>query len=486
LSFFVTVSSLYDYLIESGNLHALSPASVFSARWVYYTFLFCLNAAFFYFLFLSSRSAWFSLRLSPERNFRLLGLRIAGFAGIYSVIFLLLYLPNFPYLSSSDTLNQWQQIHGQLPYNRIHAIGHTILLKAILSIHDNYSAVIIFHIIAVILVYLLFSGYFHSKGIYFAAIAFVFSMALYSTCRFVPAYFYPWKDTAAAVCLSLICFGIIKSLENQRIGLVLSVIVGISLAGCTIFRLNGIIALIICGLYFVLSFIKRGYYKQLIAMIISMVLSFTLVNTYAERVLQPVEYENGFSIQVFGSGIAAMVKSGELNAEELEEIDKLISVDWMEENYESNIYKLPLIWYPDSCGEISENEELQLFNNKFVLDMGKNKWDIVSLYFRLMPRHFMVCVRDVLGSLQMMWSTSPVFLYSYAFVVLLLLYLSIKARLRLRDYAVFLPSACNTFSVMISTITNEKRYLLPTFMLMPVYFMYVLCKNRELNKNRQD
>jgi len=67
----------------------------------------------------------------------------------------------------------------------------------------------------------------------------------------------------------------------------------------------------------------------------------------------------------------------------------------------------------------------------------------------------------------------------------LIVYLVIKAHLKPRDLAVFLPSACNTVSIMISTITNEERYLLPTFMLMPVFFLYLVCKSQSSFKLKQ-
>ena len=483
LSFLVVISTLYDYLTTNNKLFELSPYHVFSARPAYYIFLFFVLLIFFYFLLLSSRAAWFSVPINSPAERKPSLVRVLGFLIIYTAIFILLYLPCAPYMSSGDTINQWQQIHGELPYNRIHAIGHTILLKIILSIYDSYTAVIIFHIIAVIIIYLVFSEYFSAKGFSFSFIAFIFCMGLFISCRYAKAYFYPWKDTVSAVCLSIVCYFIMKYTDNCKLSIKGALVLGISLAGCMIFRLNGIVAFTVCGLYFSISFLRRKNYRQLVAMLMSIVLSYSLVNVYAERVLHPEKYENGFSIQVFASGIAAMVKSGELSQEELEEIDHLISVEWMQENYQSTVYKLPIIWYPDGSEEIAEDSSLQVFNNKFVLDLGRNKWDVVALYFKLMPRHFMVCVRDVLGSLRMMWGTSPVFVYSYAFCALLLLYLSIKARLRPKDCAIFLPSVCNTISIMISTITNEERYLLPSFMLMPVYFLYILYKNKEHRKN---
>lgn len=450
--------------------------------------VFLLLCLFFYLLFFCIKNFWLrdfeivsnrkKLKDMPQRkNYVFLAL-------LFGLILLRMYMIFFPYGSSPDTVNQWEQIHGVLPYNRIHAIGHTIFLKGLLSIYDNYMIVIVFHILWVMAIYLLFSNYFLSKGFPVWSVATVFAFSLIVELMAKWAYFYPLKDTPAALCICLTTLILMKYSEEKKIGLFSATVLGFALAWCWLFRLNGIIVFCVMGAYFSFSFIKHRYFRQLSLMLAAIILSVGFVNIYTDKCLKPAEYENGFSIQVFASGIAAMVDSGELSDEELERIDEFISVDWMQSNY-SRFKKNMLIWEID--GEISSDEpELEIFNNKFVLDLGANKQQIIKLYFELMPRHLAVCIKDIFGSIFMMWKTPLVFTSSYFFSVLMIVLLAVSARLKLKDSIIFLPSLCNTVSIMISTITNEGRYLLPAFMLMPVFFLYIVQKNIEYKEQNAE
>lgn len=479
LSALLVINLPIDQLYEANLLFEVSAVSVLTSQPLFYFVLFLFYCVFFYFLFISIKTFWFSVPLkTPAEKHKdelFLFISLLVFLGV----FILLYLPVFPYRSSPDTLNQWQQIHGELSYNRIHAIGHTVFLKALLSIYDSYTIVIIFHIIAVIGVYMLFARYFLRHGIDPKLIIFVVSAGILISAKSSQAYFFPWKDTPAALCIALVTYFLLKYAEQKSIGSINSVFLGLALAGCFIFRLNGIIALIVCSSTFALSFLRRKLYRQLVLMLTGIAVSISVINIYTDKVLQPEHYENGFSVQVFASGIAAMVNSGELSPEELAEIDEIISVEWMQNEYRHPLFKQSLIWKKDNSPEILADKNLDIFSNKFVLDLGEHKADVIKLYLKFMPKHFGVCVQDVLGSLYAMWHLRPLFIYSYIFPLVLVLYLAIKAKLQIKDLLIFLPSACNTISIMISTITNEERYFLPSFMLMPVFFMFILLKNRE-------
>ena len=402
---------------------------------------------------------------------------------LFGFILFKMYMIFYPYISSYDSINQWNQIHGLLSYNRIHSIGHTIFLKGLLSIYDDFIIVVLFQLVGISAVYLLFSNYFLSKGFPLWSVAAVFAVSLITDSSAELIYFYPFKDTPAALCICLITLILIKYNEEYIISSFSSAVLGLALAWCWLFRLNGVIAFCVMGTYFVLSFIKRRYFRQLSLMLAAIILSVSFVNIYADKCLKPAEYENGFSIQVFASGIAAMVDSGELSDEELDKIDELISVDWMKSHY-SRYYKNPLIWGHDDPPFAFDDPNLEIFNNKFVLDLGANKWEVVKLYFELMPKHLSVCIKDVFGSLLMMWNTPLMFPSSYLFQVVTIAFLAVSARLKLKDSIVFLPSLCNTVSIMISTITNESRYLLPAYMLMPVFFLYVVRKNSEYKEQK--
>lgn len=485
LSALIVISAPFHYLETIGERFYRPALGILLQRPAYYFAVFGFYLVFLYFLFSAVRLVFLSkapVRKVSGSCYVVSGntcIRLTLMAAAYICIFVLLYQPYFPHGVSPDTQNQWEQIHGVLDYNRIHSIGHTVLLRALLSLWDDYTIVILFHITAVTIIYMMFSQYFCKQKLRPVLIAVVFCLGLIFTCKFSPAYFYPWKDTPAAICLALVCYFLMMHRQRGHISIAGALILGIALAGCFLFRLNGIIALIVCSTYFLIVFFKKRHYRQLFTMLVSIVLSISFINVYSDRVLNSADYENGFSIQVFASGIAAMVDSGELSVEELAEIDEIISVKWMRDVYSHNIHKYALIWGADNSPEIQADKNLEIFNNQFVLDLGEHKADVIKLYLKLMPRHLGVCIDDIVGSLYMMWSVPEVFLYSYPFVLLLLVYLVIKARLSLADCVVFLPSMCNTISIMISTITNEKRYLLPTFVLAPVYFLYIVMKNHE-------
>ena len=485
LSALIVISAPFHYLETIGERFYRPALGILLQRPAYYFAVFGFYLVFLYFLFSAVRLVF----LSKAHEKKVSGscnvvsgntcIRLTLMVAAYICIFALLYQPYFPHGASPDTHNQWEQIHGVLDYNRIHSIGHTVLLRALLSLWDDYTIVILFHIAAVTIIYMMFSQYFCRQKLRPVLIAVVFCFGLFFTCKFSAAYFYPWKDTPAAVCLATVCFFLIRYRQAEHIGSLGAFFLGLALAGCFLLRRNGIIALIVCSTYFLIVFLKKRHYRQPFTMLVSIVLSISFISVYSDRVLNPADYENGFSIQVFASGIAAMVDSGELSVEELAEIDEIISVKWMQDVYGHNIHKRALIWGTDNSPEIQADKNLDIFNNRFVLDLGEHKAEVIKLYLKLMPRHLGVCIYDIVGSLYMMWSVPEVFLYSYPFVLLLLVYLVIKVRLSLADCVVFLPSMCNTISIMISTITNEKRYLLPTFMLAPVYFLYILMKGQQ-------
>lgn len=483
MSALLVVSMVFEFLMMTGRLGVFSLFDAFGQQPIFYLVVFCGHTLFFYLLYTSIHTVFTRCQRKERARPSYWEKEFILFAVLYAAVLIVLYIPVFPYISSPDAANQWQQLHGELSYNRIHAIGHTVFLKLLLFVFDDFTSVIIFHIIAISCIYALFSCYFLKKGFTFRLIAFVFCAALVVTTRVSEAYFTPWKDTPEALCLAVVLWFILRQLDAHEISDLSAaecIGLGMALAGCYLFRLNGIIALIVCGTYFTVSFLRKRCFSSLIAMLGAIFLTISSVNLYAEKVLKPVDMENGFSIQVFGSGIAAMVNSGELSEAELADVNALLSVDWMLETYKHPISKHLLIWLNDYSPEINENPDMEIFNNRFVLALGENKQEVIALYMKLMPRHFISCVKDVLGSIHIMWRTGPLFLCSYSFPVLLVLYIARKAKLSLRQYVVFLPSLCNTVSIMISTITNEIRYLLPTFMLLPVYFLYILMKNRDV------
>ena len=396
-----------------------------------------------------------------------------------AIVLAVTYRCFWPYLQSPDTKNQWMQIHGELAYNSIHAIGHTIFLKALLSIWDSYTFVVLIQVIGLIAVNMAFAEFFYSKGIRFDVIAFVQLLSLIWLSADTIALFAPWKDSPAALCMAVVVLTMMKHPQPEKMSCSAAAWLGLALVWCALFRLNGIIVLIVCGLYFLFKFFRARAGRKIAAFLIPIILSWAFVSCYSPYVLHTEKPENGFSIQVFGSGIAAAVKDGNLSDEELAAVDELLPVSWMEETYSGPASKRNLIWASDGSPRIANDKELEIFNNEFVLRLGEQKAEVIRLYLKLLPHHFVVMLKDALGSAAMTWRIGTTFFVSnYIFSFCLILFYVLRYRLSFGEMLVFLPTLCNTFSIIISTITNETRYLLPTFIMTPFYILYILWRGK--------
>ena len=429
----------------------------------------------FYLLFWAfSRLNLTSFRsLDPGRHLR--GGELVLLCAVYLLILFICYRYAFPYVKSGDTTSQWNQIHGIEPYTTIHAIGHTIFLKVLLSVWASYIFVILVHIASLTALYLFLSDYAYTKGIppWFSCL--LCSLALIWTIAATEAYFAPWKDTPAAICLCLVSLLIARHLDGAGLTVPQALLLGIVLAWCALFRLNGLIAVLVCGMFFLLSFLKRQQGRQLAAFLLGLTVSFGSVSLYSSLMLHPASPENGFALQVLGSGIAAVVHDDPITDSEREEIDSLLPIDWMQSHYTDMYSKRGLFWDRDLCARIQEDPTLAIMNNDFVLHLGDHKLEVIQLYFRLLPHHFRTMFFDALGSFSLIWSQeTPLFVTNPLFWAALIAVLACQIHLPLYKWAVFLPCICNTISIMLATATNERRYMLPSFLIAPFYIIYLI------------
>ena len=393
---------------------------------------------------------------------------------VVSGILLLQYATFFPFGKSPDSLQQWDQIHGLVSYNTIHAIGHTFFLKVLLSLWDSYAIVVVVQIIAVLALYLWFGKHFLDRLQGFFVLT-VIALSLVWMTAATPALFYPWKDAPEACCLMVVTILIAELQEQQCLSLLKAGMLGAALAWCSLFRLNGAVATICCTVFFISALIRRGLRKQLAVMLLTGAVSVAGVLLYSNLVLQPVSIPNGFGYQVFGSGIASAVSRDELSEEERTAIEELLPVEWMEEYYVSPYQKQPLFWTADGSENIQNNPNLALMNNDFVLQLGRNGHEVVRLYLKLFQNHSRTMLQDLLGNWSCVFLQNHLyFVATHLFQSLLLFFLVIRLKTPFTNLAVFLPALCNTVSIMISTVTNEMRYLLPTFLIFPFLVLYLL------------
>lgn len=91
--------------------------------------------------------------------------------GVCLLFLLLLWrLCYFPFMDTLDTQSQWDQIHGLRPYSDLHALGHTLFLQLLLLIWDNYTIVVLAHLLMVAAVYGLFAELLCRKGVPYPAV----------------------------------------------------------------------------------------------------------------------------------------------------------------------------------------------------------------------------------------------------------------------------------------------------------------------------
>lgn len=462
----MTVSTVFSFVLDSETYGSFARKILVTAVvFIAYTLLF--NA-------LTRLECPTARSSQPEAAGRRLSKAFAA-AAVFLLILLRIYVSRFPYAASADCADQWNMIHGVTPYSDIHAIGHTLFLKAVLSVWDDFTAVILVHIVGVVGLYTALVLYLHKKGVALPWLIFVFGLGLVWSVGGTDAVYYPWKDTPAALCLGVVTLLTARYADTDTLGVPSAALLGLALAWACLFRLNGIVAAGVSGVFFLVSFIKRRQLRQAAALLLCAAVSVAGVRLYSEQVLHTRHLENGFALQALGSGIAAAVHDDEMTEEELMAVAAVLPVDWMRETYDSPLNKRPLIWLSDGSERIAADPALKLLNNELILRMGENKKAVVLLYLRLFPRHAATMLRDFLGSnATVLLQKDLVFVSSHIFQAALLVLLVLCRRLRGKALMVYAPCLCNTLSIMISTVTNEERYLLPSFLLFPFLLVYAL------------
>lgn len=403
--------------------------------------------------------------------------------GGYSFTALCLHWAKFyPSGTSPDTRHQWGQIHGTLRLNDIHALGHTIFMKGLLSIWDSYAFVILVHILMISLLYALFAHYLAGRGVPLGWL--LLAVSLFTACGTLSwVYMYPWKDTPYTFAVGILTLMLVHLTdERMHFGLFKAIVLGVSLAYTTLFRLNGVVILLFVGVWLLVWYIRRQRWSQLCASALAVIICFVSVNFYGYQVLKAESPENGFSVQVFASGLSAVVTESvkTMTPEERQELSSLLPTKWMIEHYEPWETR-KLIWDYETFDPdgIFDDPNMEIMVNKFVLTLGEHKGEVIKLYLKFLPKHLAVCIRDILYNTYRVWGFSSwnQFFYENIFLLVLLM-VGVGAVWKKKEIAaqliVFMPVVLNAVSIAISTITNEERYLLPSFTMFPVLLLYLL------------
>lgn len=413
----------------------------------------------------------FCLKFSPNKT--------ALIVFIYTVLSIsLMWIRYFPYGESSDLIEQLAQIHGEKAFSDIHAIGHTIFLKLLLNIWDNCAIVVIVQILMIAFMFALFSRFFTQKGVPFSIQFFIYGIFNLSS-YYIINYVAPLKDIPYVFCIGILVYLVIRYIDSPvSFRIIDAVFLGMSMAGIVLFRLNGIIIVIVLGAYFIVQFIRNKQFFSFLTTVACILAICSVVNWYAYDVLKTVSPPNGFGLQAVGTGIASATLDDNLSDEEYNEISKMFPIDFLRKEYKP--WNLTgLIWGYDGNEEIAKNKDLQVLANGFIYSMGKNKLETIKLYFKLMPNHMVSYLKNIAyGTLAAWGLRKPSDIMWFSNInLLLLLIVAVLSKWRKKEiqkhWIVFMPIICNVFSIIISTVTNERRYFIPTYLMFPFLIIYV-------------
>lgn len=388
--------------------------------------------------------------------------------------FVLAWLTVFPSdLSAPDTVNQLMQARGEIPYSNVHTVAHTLLLALFSRLDPSLGLYMLAGCTAAALLYGLFAGYLTRRGTPYPLLLLALTPFLMPKLT-VALYTQPLKDLPYSLCVGLVTYFLMRLIDEGRLSRAKAVLLGVSLAFCTLFRLNGAVVTLLVGAYFAGFFLKRGQWGALWRTLLSAlvcVAGLSLFSAYALRAESP---ENGFSVQVFGAGIAAVVaEEGEMSDAQTAQIEQTLPMEWMQSRY-APWNARSLFWEQDETAR--GDARTAVFNNRFVLALGAHKAEAVRLYIALFFQNPLLCLREIAFGTYCVWGwqiESVQFYYTNSFLCCALLLACCARKSRRRLFAL-LPIACNMLSIFVATVTNETRYLMPTFLLAPVLLLYFL------------
>ncbi len=170
----------------------------------------------------------------------------------------------YPSLTSPDTEYQRIQIEGMIPYNDMHALGHTVLLHFLYQFGQSYAAAMFAQIVGLALLQAAFAKFLYQKGApYGAFLLTLLQLGSYTSSR----YLFPWKDIPYALMLGVLTYFIMRFVEGgTHVRWWHAAVLGAALAWTILLRLNGIMPALGCLVYFVVVFVKQKAYRQMAAM----------------------------------------------------------------------------------------------------------------------------------------------------------------------------------------------------------------------------
>ena len=443
------------------------------------------------------------------------------YAGIVFLALLPLFLINFPGTMTVDSFNQLSQARGLTPLHDHHPWVHTLIIKLFYNIGYSLSNNVTVGIAAFILAQMLLV----SLGLGFTAetLASLGSGRMGAVIVIAGFILFPyhaaftitmWKDILFALGVLIITILLYKELvAGIRPGVADSLLFVLSSLAVCLFRHNGFYAYILCALIFAFRAIVNrrssdayvGKNARTAILTLVSILICLIINGPVKSGLNVQNGDFGHELAIPLQQIARVVQlNGDISDEELEELDRVNSIEYIVNNYEPGGADNMIQWLVAGDSDYVKNNKgrfLKLYlslglknPNAYIMafiDQTKGYYTTMmpeqTAYYGILPNGdnldnypifgagVRIKINEILSKLQDVLPVYAIFYSPGACLLILILMIGIeKVRGRRSMLLVFLPQLCLTLTVLIATpLVADLRYAYALMLSMPSLIVMV-------------
>lgn len=443
------------------------------------------------------------------------------YAGIVFLALLPLFLINFPGTMTVDSFNQLSQTRGLTPLHDHHPWVHTLIIKLFYNIGYSLSNNVTVGIAAFILAQMLLV----SLGLGFTAetLASLGSGRMGAVIVIAGFILFPyhaaftitmWKDILFALGVLIITILLYKELvAGIRPGVADSLLFVLSSLAVCLFRHNGFYAYILCALIFAFRAIVNrrssdayvGKNARTAILTLVSILICLIINGPVKSGLNVQNGDFGHELAIPLQQIARVVQlNGDISDEELEELARVNSIEYIVNNYEPGGADNMIQWLVAGDSDYVKNNKgrfLKLYlslglknPNAYIMafiDQTKGYYTTMmpeqTAYYGILPNGdnldnypifgagVRIKINEILSKLQDVLPVYAIFYSPGACLLILILMIGIeKVRGRRSMLLVFLPQLCLTLTVLIATpLVADLRYAYALMLSMPSLIVMV-------------
>lgn len=443
------------------------------------------------------------------------------YAGIVFLALLPLFLINFPGTMTVDSFNQLSQARGLTPLHDHHPWVHTLIIKLFYNIGYSLSNNVTVGIAAFILTQMLLV----SLGLGFTAetLASLGSGRMGAVIVIAGFILFPyhaaftitmWKDILFAIGVLIITILLYKELvAGIRPGVADSLLFVLSSLAVCLFRHNGFYAYILCALIFAFRAIVNrrssdayvGKNARTAILTLVSILICLIINGPVKSGLNVQNGDFGHELAIPLQQIARVVQlNGDISDEELEELARVNSIEYIVNNYEPGGADNMIQWLVAGDSDYVKNNKgrfLKLYlslglknPNAYIMafiDQTKGYYTTMmpeqTAYYGILPNGdnldnypifgagVRIKINEILSKLQDVLPVYAIFYSPGACLLILILMIGIeKVRGRRSMLLVFLPQLCLTLTVLIATpLVADLRYAYALMLSMPSLIVMV-------------